>query len=328
MYFRKSADIASAHRSLAEDVEQIDEVIYTIGDHPIRPDHLSDSLGIEQDLLVRILGLYVTAGTLRRETRRYCGSCEQLVDEHDSPKECDNCETKFSRVKPEEVEVFTPVDPVIRVDIGVDDDAGATTPVHIQFVGGDRGGGQKNQLQVPKEHGLIKGAIKATEHSDRLELTDPVFAAKMNDLGALYVAKPRVIHFAGNGDDRSLSFIRDQELVAATVKVTAGRLAKILQAYPTPVSVIVFNTCDSAAMAESLAVTGVVDIAIGWEGKVPDAVAIAFAQQFYTHIGNGLSVGPAFVIASECATPENATYQAKIFSRSGIDPKQFCLLKT
>ena len=91
---------------------------------------------------------------------------------------------------------------------------------------------------------------------------------------------------------------------------------------------VVFNTCDSASMAAGLAATDTVDIAIGWEGRVPDSVAIAFARQFYTHIGNGLSVGPAFVLASECAAPEDAAYRGAIFSRKGVDPKTYCLLTT
>jgi hypothetical protein len=328
MYFRKSVDIASAHKTLAKEVEQVDEVIFTIGDHPIRADHLSDSLGIDEDLLMRILELYVGGGTLRRETRRYCGRCEQLIDEEGSPRECDACETKFAKVKPDHVEVFMPVEPVIRVDVDVEDDSGEPIPVRIQFVGGDRGGGQKNQLQIPKEYSSIKGAIKSTDHSDRFDLVDPVFAAKMEDLSTLYTGNPRLIHFAGNGDDRSLSFIKDQELLASTVKVTAERLGKILKEYPSRVAIVVANVCDSAVIAESLTRTGTVDIAIGWEGKVPDSVAIGFAELFYTHVGNGLSVGSAFVLASECTVPEDAAYRGTIASRTGVDPKTYSLLST
>ena len=328
MFFRKSADIAKAHPTLANDVKQVDDLIYAIGNHPLRLDHVSDNLSIDENLLRRILGLYATGGILRCESRRYCSRCDVLIDEEGDPQECDNCEARFPQVKPEQVEVFAPVDPVIRIEFNQEEDAGEVAPVCIQFVGGDRGGGQKNQLQIPKEFGSIKSGIKEADFSDRLELADPVHAAKMEDLGKLYTAKPRLIHFAGHGDDRSLSFIQDQELLAGTVSVTAERIAKILKAFPAPVSVVVFNTCDSAAMAQHLAAASAVDIAIGWEGKVPDSVAIAFAEQFYLHIGNGLSVGPAFVLASECASPDGAAYQGAIFNRSGVDPKTYCLLGT
>lgn len=96
MYFRKSADIAKAHLTLANAVEQVDDLIYTIGDHPIRPDHVSDHLSIDENLLRRILGLYVAAGILRREPRRYCSVCDLLIDEQDDQYECENCDTNFS----------------------------------------------------------------------------------------------------------------------------------------------------------------------------------------------------------------------------------------
>lgn len=328
MYFRKSADFAKAHPSLTNELKQVDSLIYTIGDHPIRPDQVSDNLGINEILLRRILGLYVTTGNLRCEPRQYCSGCDLLIDERDDPQECDNCEAKFSQVNPELFEVFVPVDPVIRTELDQDEDADDVASVCIQFVGGDRGGGQMNQLQVPKEFDSIKSAIKTADYSDRLVLAHPVHAAKMVDLGTLYKTNPRLIHFAGHGDERSLSFIQDQELLASTVNVTAERLGKILQAYPAPVSVVVFNTCDSAAIAVALTAASVVDIAIGWKGKVPDSVAITFAQQFYHHIGNGLSVGCAFVLASECAAPEDAAYQGALFSSNGVDSKTYCLLST
>jgi len=321
-------DIAKAHPTLANEVKQVDDLIYAIGNHPLRPDHVSDNLSIDETLLRRLLSLYATSGILRSESRRYCSRCDTLIDEDGDPQECDNCEARFPQAKPELVEVFAPVNPVIRFEFDQEEDAGDVAPVCIQFVGGDRGGGQKNQLQIPKEYSSIKSGIKESDYSERLELADPVHAAGMDDLGKLYTANPRLIHFAGHGDDRSLSFIQDQELLAGTVRVTAERIAKILQAFPVSVSVVVFNTCDSAAMAQHLAAASAVDIAIGWEGKVPDSVAISFAEQFYLHIGNGLSVGPAFVLASECATPEGAPYQGALFSSSGVDPKSYCLLGT
>ena len=110
--------------------------------------------------------------------------------------------------------------------------------------------------------------------------------------------------------------------------MTANRIAKILQAYPARVSVVVFNTCDSAAMAKDLAATGAVDITIGWEGKVPDWSRFLLLNSFTHHIGNGLSVGYAFVLASECAAPEDAAFPGALFSRSGGLIQDFLLLST
>jgi hypothetical protein len=325
VFFRKSVAIAKAHQTLAGVVEKVDELIYSIEDHPIRPDQVSDNIGIDEALLRRILGLYAD-DVLRRESRRYCGECDLLIDETDNPKECDNCEAKFTQISPKRVEVFAPVNPIIRVELDEDEDN--ISPLAIQFVGGDRAGGQKNQLQVPKEFTRIKSGIKGTQHSDLLDLLSPVIAATMEELGTLYTNKPRLIHFSGHGDNRSLSFVQDQELLAATVALTASRLASILQAYPTRVSVVVFNTCDSASLADHLVTAGCVDIAIGWEGRVTDAVAIAFAEQFYAHLGNGLTTGAAFVLASECSTPEGAAFRGVIRTRDGVDANAHYLLNT
>ncbi|HEV8066782.1 MAG TPA: hypothetical protein VGP76_03530 [Planctomycetaceae bacterium] len=323
MYFRKSADIAEAHPELTSDVQQIDDFLYTNEDHPIRSDYLSDTLGIDEHLLRRILDLYASSGTLRRDSRRYCPRCESLIDDDDDPQECDNCEARFSQLTPEQVDVFVSVDPIIRQAFDDAEEDVDVAPLRVQFVGGDRGGGTKNQLQLPKEFGAIKNAIRRSDDPDRLELLNPMFATKVDELGTLYTGKPGLIHFAGHGDERTLSFIKDEELLASTVHMTSERLAKIVGAFPTPVSVIVFNICNSAQMAVDLTSSNVVDIAIGWEGRVTDAAAIMFAEQFYTHLGNGLSVGSAFILASECATPEKAAFRGTMRSRSEIDPKTF-----
>jgi hypothetical protein len=322
MYFRKSADIVEAHRSLAAEVERVDELIYTFGDHPIRADVMSENVDIEEGLFQRILSLYVTAGVLRRESRRYCSECESLLDDQNEADECDNCETLLSRIEPDVFEVFVPVKPVTRLDLDADDDSHSLI-IRIQFVGGDRGGGQKNQLQIPKEFRSIKNAIRSTDYAHVLNLSDPVFAATMHDLSKLYEARPRWLHFAGHGETRSLAFINDQELLASVVAVTARQLGKILAAYPERISVVVFNACNSAAIAKELADAGTVDIAIGWHDEVPDAVAINFAELFYHHIGNGLSISSAFVLASECVAPDDGSYRAVLSTWTDVDPQTF-----
>ena len=60
MYFRKSVDIAKAHKALAAYIEDIDSIIYAHGDHPLRADVLADQLGIDEPLLLRILQLYAS----------------------------------------------------------------------------------------------------------------------------------------------------------------------------------------------------------------------------------------------------------------------------
>ena len=164
---------------LANELEQVDDLIYTHRRPSDSPDECRN-LGIEENLLkTNTGGLHVTAGILRREPRRYCSRCDLLIDEHDDPRECDNCEAGSPR------SILSCLKSLSRLIRSSGPNSIKTRmptmshPVCIQFVGGDRGGGQKNQLQVPKEYGSIKSAIKAADYSDRLELADPVYAAKV-----------------------------------------------------------------------------------------------------------------------------------------------------
>lgn len=325
MYLPKSADIARAHASLGEQIQLVDDLIYTIGDFPIRVDQMSDTVGIQPPLFQRILRLYIAAGTLRQETRSYCARCEALVEGGDG--ECDNCEADFETHPPDSMEVYVPTDPVIRVEPEVGDAGETGVSVRVQFIAGDRGGAQKNQLQIPKEHRAIKDAIASATHRDCFPNIDAIFAASLDDLGNVYTARPTIIHFGGHGDDRTLLFVRDQELLADTVPVTADRLARILREFPEPVSLCVFNTCDSAAIAQALVGANVVDFAIGWKGKVPDPVAIGFAERLYRHIANGLSLGQAFGIAEACSFTGTAAIQAVLLCRNGLEPREHYPLK-
>ena len=246
MYFPKSAAIAEVHSTLAPQIELVDDLIYTIGDFPIRVDQMADSVGIQPPQFERILRLYVGAGILQSERRLYCRRCESLVDE--GLRECDNCEADFSVHAPDSIDAYVADDPVVRVEPDPERPEPNSVLIRIQFVAGDRGGTQKNQLQLPKELRAIREAIAAAEHRECVASDAAILAASVQDLGALYTTHPTVLHFGGHGDDRSLAFVRDQELLADVVTVTADRLVKILREFPDRVSLCVFNTCDSAQL--------------------------------------------------------------------------------
>jgi hypothetical protein len=321
VYLPKSAAIAEAHAAIASQIHSVDELIYTIGDFPIRVDQMSDNVGIQPPLFQRILGLYATAGILMKESRSYCARCETLVDPGD--KECDNCEAEFKRYPPDSIDVYVPTDPVLRVEPRVTDDGAGGASVRIQFIAGDRGGGQKNQLQIPKEHRSITSAISGATHREYFPSLEPILAASLDQLGNIYTTNPSIIHFGGHGDDRSLLFVRDQQLLADTVPVSAEQLVKILRQFPERVSLCVFNTCDSVAIAETMIAASVVDFAIGWKGKVPDSVAISFAEQFYRHLANGLSLGQAFGIAEACSPTGNIAIEAILVCAPGLNPRNY-----
>lgn len=324
MYFPKSADIANAHPTLAGIVEQVDAVIYEQGADPIRVDDAAGVLSVDPDTLKRILLQFVQVGLLRREERQYCSNCECLVEDVDSSRECDNCEANLAKHPPDVVEVFSVVEP-IRINVDDSDSNDEREEWRIVFVGGDRGGGAKAQLQLPKELRRIKEAIQLSTNRDLLRVADSVFSASLQELATLYTESPRIVHFGGHGDDRSLVLIRDRELIAEPVAITSERLAKIFGNYTSRVAVCVLNVCESDGIAKHLISEEVVDFAIGWKGQVPDAAAITFSEQLYRHIGNGLSLFQAFTFGEQCAIPDHAAFSVHLMSKSGCDPKGLSL---
>jgi hypothetical protein len=325
MYFPKSEAIAEAHPTICDQIRLVDQLIYEIGDFPIRIDQMSDNLGIDPPLFDRILGLYVDAGILRQGTSNYCARCEALAQPGDL--ECDNCEIDFKTQPPDTISVYLPTDPVIRIEPANQKPGRNALSVRIQFVGGDRGGSQRAQLQLPKEYREINDAIVSAAHRDCFAKVDAVFAATLDDMGTLYTSKPDIIHFGGHGDDRSLGLLQDQELLVQTIPVPADQLVRILREFPQRVWLCVFNTCNSAAIAQSVVQGSAVDFAIGWTGKVPDSDAIRFAARFYHHIANGLSVGQAFGIAEACNVDLPTATRVTLTHRNGLDARQYFPLK-
>ena len=324
MYLPQSVAIAEAHPASDPDITKIDELIYKIGNFPIRADQMCDNVDIAPAIFRRLLELYVREGVLRRDLLQYCKQCDSLWETDES--ECDVCEAESSRFPPQLIEVYVPVDPVLRSEIDEDEDQDQLTDVRIQFVAGDRGGGQRNQLQTPKEYATIKAVIQTTEHRDRLTAPHPVFAASIHDFGTLYTAHAAILHFSGHGDDRSLTFLRDQELLADTVALPEEQIVAILDAFPAKIPLCIFNVCNSLNLATALTVNGIVDFAVGWNGKVSDSTAIAFSRAIYTHLGNGLSLGQAFAIAQCCVAPVAAGISVELRHREPLDPRQYWIL--
>ena len=81
------------------------------------------------------------------------------------------------------------------------------------------------------------------------------------------------------------------------------------------------------AVAQAVVDAGVVDFAIGWDGTLPDAVAITFAAELYRHIANGLSLGQAFGIAEACSTAAHDGVQAVVVCRAGLQPRDHYPIK-
>jgi hypothetical protein len=185
----------------------------------------------------------------------------------------------------------------------------------IVFVAGDRGGAQRNQVQIPREFTSIQEAVRGSDYRDTFQIVPPVLGATRQMLVEIYRQRPGILHFAGHGDERSLSFVLDQGALVSQANVAAEQLATIVGSFPDLVRLCVLNTCDSAPVAEHLTRVGAVDAAIGWPAKVADDVAIAFSRALYGALGNGLPLARAVALATQSV----AGAAPLLYTRDGVD---------
>jgi|GEM_PF-5824677 len=169
--------------------------------------------------------------------------------------------------------------------------------VKVLFIAGDRGGTQVNQLQIPREYRAIQEALRACEHRDVIALANPILGATREQLAVAYREVPAIVHFAGHGNDRVLSILEDQNVLAKEIPLDGKQLCDLFKTMNPPVRLCVLNACESKSLAHQLVDEGAVECAIGWPAKVSDSVAIAFSRALYAALGDGRSVGEAVSVA-------------------------------
>ena len=168
--------------------------------------------------------------------------------------------------------------------------------VKVLFIAGDRGGSQDSQLQIPQEIHAIQGALRACEHRSVITLANPILAATREKLAGAYRERPAVVHFAGHGNDRSLSIIDDHPLFAGETPLDADYLCDLLRTMQVRVRLCVLNSCVSVDLAQRLVDEGAVDCAVGWPADVSDSAAIAFSRALYAALGDGRCIRDAVSI--------------------------------
>ena len=175
--------------------------------------------------------------------------------------------------------------------------------VKILFIAGDRGGSQLNQLQIPKEYDEIQGALRASEHRDLISLGTPILACTREKLAYAYRHRPKVVHFAGHGNERSLSIIEDHHLLVSEAAFTAKEFLTVLKTMKEDVVLCVLNACESEGLARELVDEGGTEYAVGWPSKVSDSTAITFSRVLYGTLGDGQTMCAAFNSAKVACGP-------------------------
>jgi len=169
--------------------------------------------------------------------------------------------------------------------------------VRILFIAGDRGGSQINQIQSPKEYHVIQDSLHACKYRDVIALANPIFAATRERLALAYRERPTVVHFAGHGDERSLSIIEDFGVLANQTPLDQSQLCEFIRTIKDHVRLCILNACGSANLAQQLVAESLVKFAVGWSAKVSDSEAIAFSRALYSALGDGRSISDAVSVA-------------------------------
>lgn len=185
------------------------------------------------------------------------------------------------------------------------------------------GPGDQGRLRLDAELREIMNGIRQSTQRDQI-LINVVPAARPTDLiNAFNRFRPNVLHISGHGNSNMIAFEDDNDQTAAVSDVL---LKKLVAVAGDQLKLVVLNACESADIAKALIT--VVDAAIGMNAPVGDAAARVFAEQFYSSIGEGISLERAFTQAatqiavngiSEGDTP-------KLYKKRGIQANKYILV--
>ncbi len=293
MYFNECARFAADEPDLREVIERLDAQLARLGSGVLRPADLADVVGETPYRVGAVLDGLAGTGLLRREEMLECPSCQTLTPlathrqriDGDDESRCSSCDADLtgSRVQRRAVYRTTWDAPKVLPRPVRPQTPGAATLPSVLFIAGDRGGPQQQQLQLPNEYHAIEGALR-TEPCV-LRLAGPILGATRSRLADAYRARPRILHFAGHGDDRKLTILDDRGAIVREVPLDVSQLADLLRTLADTLRLCVLNTCKSAPLARELVAGGLVAHAIGWDVGVADTAAIAFSVALYGALG-------------------------------------------
>lgn len=192
--------------------------------------------------------------------------------------------------------------------------------VVIQFIAGDRGGGPRAQLQIPREEKGIRDAVTLGRFREAFDFAPSLYAAGINDVVACRHHQPAIVHFVGHGDERHLVLVRDRDLLVDMTPLDPMQAETLFGNFPARVRLVVFNTCRSLELARHLTARGVVDMALGVEGLIADSHAVGFATAFYRQLSDGETVRRAFDLARLHLGTADEAARPQLFVAGGVDP--------
>lgn len=331
MYWVASVTIAANHRELEGQVLTLDGHLRANEGATFRLGFAADILGIHRELLSRLLQLYETEGTVKQEVAYVCPQCDGFLERIAGEGDlwCDLCEKSFTYrgrgpigEKVWRVQADAPKTGWIPRTEEVSGEVQPGLATVIQFIAGDRGGGPRPQLMIPREEKIIRDAVALGSRREAFSFAPSVYSASIDDVIACNRAKPAIVHFAGHGADRRLILVLDRDLLVEPHQLQQEHLEILFQNFLSRVRMIVFNTCRSVELARHLTDKNVVDVALGVAGEIADDHAIRFAGTLYRQLSDGLSVQRAFGMAGLQVANADAASKPQLLSASGVNPER------
>lgn len=147
-------------------------------------------------------------------------------------------------------------------------------------------------LSFGQEAKHISGEIEAKNQENNYNFK-MIFSARFNDIViAMGEYHPRIVHFAGHGNEDGLAFEDDKGLA---VKIDTRLLYDLFSEYR-DIKCIFLNACFSAGQAKLISDLGI--YVIGMQQLISDTGGISFSQAFYGAYFREKEIEKAFRIAA------------------------------
>jgi hypothetical protein len=303
MFFVSSASIAADYPELREVIERLDGHLVAVGDGGVRADTAADFINADPAEITRLLKEFERRGVVSSHPGYLCPLCDQLLGaiRDGAGLWCDVCaRTQSLRGKDLRGCIMYRVCAAalqVQPRIGVTVLGTESTGAPILFIAGDRGGGPRAQLQIPREEKAIHDAVGLGSHRDGFRFAPSIYAASINDLIGCRRHRPAIVHFAGHGEERLMVLVRDRDPLLVMTPLNLSQAETLFASFSSELRLVVFNTCHSLDLAKHLTERGIVRMAIGVDGAISDDSAIQFAITFYRQLADGESVQRAFDLA-------------------------------
>ncbi len=149
---------------------------------------------------------------------------------------------------------------------------------------------EAGSLSIDEERRAIEQKIRGADDAGKLHFHDR-WAVRPDDLlQCVNELTPQIVHFSGHGDRSGIVLATDKKPHGALVE--GSTLAAVFEQFPVAPSLVVMNSCYSAAQASGI--LRVAECVVGMSSSIQDSSAIDFAGSFYRAIASGRSVEDAF----------------------------------